>query len=182
MKKTISVVGTLLAVSLLLPGLSAFAATNSADVVVNATVASTIAITTSGTVTVNPVAGAGVASGVDTVTVNTNSSNGYVLNLKATTSNQLTSGTNSIAATSGSWATPATMSTNSWGYRIDGLGNFGTGTTTYAAVTVAGQNVKTTSTTAVNDVTSVRYGVSVNSSQPSGIYTGQVTYTATTNS
>ncbi len=180
-KKSSIVLGAALVAGLLSGG-SVLAATSSANTTVNANVQSVISLTTSGTVSLTPVPGAGVDSGVDTVTVNTNSSNGYILNLKATTSNQLVSGANSIAATSGSWAIPATMSTNSWGYRIDGLGNFGAGTSTYAAVTTAGQNLKTTSTTAVNDVTSVLYGAQVTSSQPSGVYSGQVTYTATTNS
>lgn len=183
MKKIFSVVGGVaLVLGLSLPGAGVFAATTSTNVTIDAQVLSTISITTSDTVTINPVPGAGVATGADTVTVNTNSSNGYVLNLRATTSNQLVSGANSLSATSGNWATPATMSTNSWGYRVDGVGNFGTGTSTYAAVPTTNQALKTTGTTAVDDVTSVIYGASVNSSQPSGTYTGQVTYTAVTNS
>lgn len=184
MKKTFSVVGGLvLVVGIALSSVNALAATQSANVRVNATVLSTISITTSTTVTLNPVPGAGVASNVDTVTVNTNSHNGYVLNLKAASSANLSNGTDVLSATSGSWTNPATMSTNSWGYRVDGLGNFGpSGSTTYAGVTTTGQNLKTTSTHASNDITSVRYGAAVNSAQPSGTYTGQVTYTATTNS
>lgn len=170
-------------VGIALSSVNALAATQSANVRVNATVLSTISITTSTTVTLNPVPGAGVASNVDTVTVNTNSHNGYVLNLKAASSANLSNGTDVLSATSGSWTNPATMSTNSWGYRVDGLGNFGpSGSTTYAGVTTTGQNLKTTSTHASNDITSVRYGAAVNSAQPSGTYTGQVTYTATTNS
>lgn len=180
-KKSSIVLGAALVAGLLSGG-SVLAATSSANTTVNANVQSVISLTTSGTVTLNPVPGDGVSSGVDTVTVNTNSHNGYVLNLRATTTDRLVKGTDFMGPTSGSWGVPATMSSNSWGYRIDGLGNFGAGTSTYAAVTTAGQNLKTTSTTAVNDVTSVLYGAQVTYSQPSGVYSGQVTYTATTNS
>ncbi|MGI6611995.1 MAG: hypothetical protein ACOX0Z_00250 [Candidatus Nanosyncoccaceae bacterium] len=183
-RKTLIFVVALL-VAGLSSGVSVLAAEQSTNITVNAQVQSVISITTSGSVLMNIVPGTGVSSGVDTVTVNTNSHNGYVLNLKATTSDRLVKGGDSIGPTSGSWLNPSTMSSDSWGYRIDNLGSFGGPTSTsYAKVTLAGQDVKTTSghTTGGGDVTSVRYGAQVGVGQPSGDYTGQVTYTATTNS
>lgn len=184
MKKIITVaVASVASIALLLPGV-ALAATDSKNTVVNATVEPVISITTSGSVTINSAPGsvAQLSTGTDTVTVRTNSRNGYVLNLRATSSTNLTSGSNDIPATSGTWTAPATMATNSWGYRIDGAGNFGTGNNNFAAVSTTGQNVKTTNAPTNGDVTSVIYGINVNSTQANGAYTGQVTYTATTNS
>ena len=87
------------------------------------------------------------------------------------------------------------MATNTWGYRVDSLGGFGSGPTSsqnsaaisgsikFAAVpaTASPNTLKTTSGTASNDTTTVWYGVAADTSQPSGTYTDSVTYTATAN-
>ncbi|HEY4963346.1 MAG TPA: hypothetical protein VIH90_01485 [Candidatus Saccharimonadales bacterium] len=155
-------------------------------------------LTSNGTVNVNVVpTGSGaqtVAS--DTVTVSTNDSAGYVLQLAETgASGNLVSGGNSITGSTGTQTTPAVMAVNTWGYRVDSLGGFGTGPTSgqtstaisgtikYAGVpaTASPNTLKTTATTASNDVTTVWYGVAANTTQPSGTYTNSVTYTATAN-
>lgn len=183
MKKIALTAAGAILVAGLLSNVSAFAAVQTTNVEARATVQSTISIATTGDVSITAQPTGAVFTGTNTVTVNTNSIAGYVLNLRATASANLTSGANSITPTTGSFSVPATMGTNMWGYRVDGAGGFGaSGAATYAAVTVAGQNIKTTATRATNDTTAVIYGVSVNGSQPSGVYTGQVTYTATTNS
>ncbi|MDB5162797.1 MAG: exported protein of unknown function [Candidatus Saccharibacteria bacterium] len=166
---------------------------------ISSTIGSAINVfTTSGTVNLNSTpTGAGVqTTASDTVTVSTNNSAGYTLSLAETTgSSALVSGGNSIPAITGStFASPTALSANTWGYRVDGIGGFGAGpttgasnatigTTTYAPVPATGapQTLKTTGTTATNDVTTVWYSVAVNTATPSGTYTNSVTYTATTN-
>ncbi len=154
--------------------------------------------TTNGTVNVNATpTGSGVQTiASDTVTVSTNDSSGYTLQLAETgASGTLTSGGNTIAASAGTQTTPVVMANNTWGYRIDSIGGFGAGPTApasnaavsgtikFAAVpaTASPNTIKTTSGTASNDTTSVWYGVAVNTTQPTGTYTNSVTYTATAN-
>lgn len=189
--------GALVISSMILSPVVASAATNSANTTINATIGSTISITTSGTVAlgVTPTSGSSASSVGDVVTVSTNNSTGYNLSLAdsdATTT--LTSGGNSITAHTGTFAAPTTLADNSWGYRVDNSGTFGAGPTaaqtnqanltgTWAGVPASGapQQLKSTSTTASADATNVWYGVKVDTTQPTGVYTDSVTYTATTN-
>ncbi len=165
---------------------------------ISSVIGSTINVfTTSGTVSLNATpTGTGVqTTASDTVTISTNNSAGFTLSLAETTaSSNLVSGGNTIAATTGTYASPIALAANRWGYRVDSLGSFGAGPTsaisnaaigalTYAAVpaTASPQTLKTTATTAVNNVTTVWYSLAVNTSTPSGTYTNSVTYTAVTN-
>ena len=165
---------------------------------ISSSIGSTIGVlTSSGTVNLNATPDAdGVQTiAADTVTVSTNNSAGYNLKLGLTAAQAtLVSGGNSIAAASGTFAAPAALGANSWGYRVDGAGTFGAGPTngltslTYVATTFARvpatalpDTIKTTATTATNNTTAVWYSVAVNTATPSGVYTGNVTYTATTN-
>jgi hypothetical protein len=165
---------------------------------ISSTIGSTINVfTTSGTVSLAATpTGAGVqTTSNDNVTVSTNNTAGYTLAIAETNaSSALVSGANTIPATSGTFAAPVALSANNWGYRVDGAGGFGATTTVaatnvaigaikYAAVpaTASPQTLKTTATTATNDVTKVWYSVAVDTSTPSGTYTNGVTYTATTN-
>lgn len=175
----------------------ASAATDTKSTTINATIGSTISMSTSGTVALNvtPTSGSSASSSSDTITVSTNNSTGYNLSLAdsdATTT--LTSGGNSIAAHAGTFAAPSTLANNAWGYRVDGAGTFGAGPTaaqtnqtsltgTWAGIPASGapQQLKSTSTTASADVTSVWYGVKVDTTKPTGVYSDSVTYTATTN-
>lgn len=133
----------------------------------------------------------------DTISVTTDNSNGYSLSLAdAATSSSLSSGGHTIAATSGTFASPQTLANNSWGYRVDGVGSFGAGPTTaqssgapssllFAAVPTSLQTSDTLANTtgpanpAAN--TTVWYGVCANTNTVTGTYTSQVTYTATVN-
>jgi hypothetical protein len=129
------------------------------------------------------------------VTVNTNNALGYVLTLSdSNTVTDLTSGANTIAAHSGTFGSPTALGNGTWGYRIVNAGGFGAGaysaetnngasTSTWAGVpsSTTPSTIKTTSSSATNDVTTVWYGVKANSSQANGTYTDTVTYTATTN-
>lgn len=153
--------------------------------------------TTSGTVNVDVTpSGAGAQTiASDTVTISTNNSAGYTLKLaESTAQTALISGSDTIPAIGGTQASPVAATANTWGYRVDGLGGFGAGPTsaasnqaigvrTFAAVpaTASPNTLKTTSTTATNDTTTVWYQVSANTSTPAGTYTNTVVYTAVTN-
>lgn len=173
------------------------AASTSANTVINATIDAVISITTSTPVAISltPTSGGVVSSSSDSVSVSTNNATGYFLTLAdndATTN--LSDGTNNITAHAGTQASPTALANNTWGYRVVGVGGFGGGaysgetnngssTSTWAGVPATGSpnTLKTTSSTATNDITTVWYGVRVNTTLPSGVYTDTVTYTATTN-
>jgi hypothetical protein len=170
---------------------------------VNTTISSDISpvislFTTSGTVSdaITPTGSGAQTIQSDTVTVSTNDSSGYTLQLaESSGTTTLTSGSNTIPASTGTQTTPVVMTVNTWGYRVDSLGGFGAGPTTSASSSAISGTIKfagvptsgspntlaDTSGTASNAVTTVWYGVAANTTQPSGTYTNTVTYTATTN-
>jgi hypothetical protein len=192
MKKLI---GSIIALAVL--GLPLYA--SAATTTVSSSLGSVITLfTTNGTVNINatPTAGGVQTIGSDTVTVSTNDAAGYTLKLgESTGSSTLTSGSNTIPASSGTLASPIAASVNTWGYRVDSAGGFGAGPTSsasnatisasikFAAVpaTASPDTIKTTSSTATNDTTTVWYGLAVNTSTPSGSYSNSVTYTAVAN-
>lgn len=175
----------------------ASAATNTASTTINASVAATISVSTGSTVSIalTPTAAGVVTSASDTVSVSTNATTGYTLTLAdADATTNLTSGGNTIAAHTGTQASPTALAANTWGYRVVGVGGFtatvysvetnNTGSSsTWAGMPATGSpnTIKTTAATATADTTTVWYGVKATSAKPSGTYTGTVTYTATTN-
>ena len=197
--KRIRVLGASLAAVAALCGSTAIVAASTASTTVSSTVSPVIGLfTTGGTVNVNVLpTGAGAQTlASDTVTVSTNDSSGYTLQLAETGAiSTLTSGSNTIPASSGTQASPTAMLANTWGYRVDGVGGFGAGPTSgqsstaisgsikFAAVpaTASPNTLKTTAGTASNDTTTVWYGTAANTSQASGTYTNSVTYTLTAN-
>lgn len=180
-------------------GSTAVVSALTATTTISSNISSVISLlSTNGTVNVNIVpTGSGAQTiASDTVTVSTNDSSGYALTLSDTdTTTTLVSGSNTIPASTGSQTTPIVQATNTWGYAVQSLGGFNT--TGYAAANSAAisgtlkfagmpssaspNTLKTTSGTATNDTTTVWYAVAANTSQPSGIYTDSVTYTATAN-
>lgn len=168
-----------------------------ASTTINATLDTSISVGTSSTVAVSvtPTSGGVVSSNSDSVSVSTNDTLGYTLTLSdSDTNTNLVSGGNNIAAHAGTQASPTALASNKWGYRIVGVGGFGAGaysaetnngssTSTWAGVpsSATPNTIKTTSTTASNDATTVWYGVNATSSQANGTYTDTVTYTATAN-
>jgi len=180
-----------------LSGAAVFAASNSSNTVINAAIGSTISISTGGTVSlsITPTGSGSATSASDTVTVSTNNATGYTLQLADSDATvTLTNGANTIGAATGTFAAPASLGVNTWGYRIDGAGTFGAGPTssqsnvaslsgTWAAVPASGSpvTIKTTGSTASGDTTTVWYGASANTTKPNGTYTDTVTYTASTN-
>lgn len=180
-------------------GLPTVAGAATTSTTINSAISSVISVFTSnGTVTANVTpTGAGAQTiASDTLTVSTNNTLGYTLQIAdsdATTT--LTSGSDTIAASSGSQGTPVAQSANTWGYRVDGVGGFGAGpTSSQNSAAISGtikfagmpassspNTIKTTSATASNDTTTVWYGVAANTSQPTGTYSDTITYTATAN-
>lgn len=183
-------------VGVLLSPVMASAVTSTGTTTINATIGSVISMTTSSTVAlaVTPVSGGSATSASDAVSVSTNNALGYTLTLAdsdATTT--LVNGGNTIAAGAGTFAAPVTLANNTWGYRVDSVGAFGagpttaqtnqtnlTGTWTGVPATGSAHTLKSTSSTATNDITTVWYGVKADTTNPNGVYSDQVTYTATT--
>lgn len=133
----------------------------------------------------------------DTATVQTGNSEGYTLTMTASTTDTALTGTNdSIPASSGTAASPATLGANTWGYRVDGLGSFGNGPTTaqdseaIPGVTFAGVPASNGASAAIaandqavetGEATIVWYGACANTSIAAGTYSATVTYTAVAN-
>ncbi len=180
-------------------GSTAIVAANTANTTISSVISPVLSVfTTNGTVNVNvtPTGSGAQTLASDTVTISTNDSSGYTLQLaESSATTTLTSGSNTIPASSGTQTTPVVMAVNTWGYRVDSLGGFGAGPTSsqnstaisgtikFAGVPASGSpnTLKTTSGTATNDTTTVWYGVAADTTQPTGTYTNTVTYTATTN-
>lgn len=158
-----------------------------------------ISLSSNGSVALNitPTASGSCTIQKDTVSVLTSSSTGYTLTFTASSTNtSLLDGASSIASTAATRTSPATLSANHWGYRVDSIGGFGAGPTSsqanvassslaFAGVPASNASADTlaTSTVAANPAvsTDVWYGVCANTSVISGTYTTQVTYTAVTN-
>jgi hypothetical protein len=180
----------------------ASAASQNSNTTINATVNSVITAGTSSTVTLNitPTGSGVVTSASDTVTVSTNNVLGYNLTVAdsdATTS--LTNGGNTIVASAGTKTAPIALANNTWGIAVNtgttGIGtngfdasyavenNSGSSTSKWAGVPASGSpmTLKSTSSTATNDTTTVWYGAKVTSATPNGTYSDTVVYTATTN-
>lgn len=158
-----------------------------------------ITIGSSSTVSVNvtPAASGSCTIQKDIVTVQTDNSAGYTLTVaNSSTNTSLVNGGNSIAASASNQTSPAALTTNKWGYRVDGTAGFGSGpttaqtniglnATTFAGVPASNATAATLASTSSKAnpavTTNVWYGVCANTSVQSGTYTTQVTYTAVTN-
>lgn len=185
----------LLLASIAVPGVISAA---SETTIITANLGSTISLTTSGTVSINitPTSSGSASSASDTVSVSSNNTSGYTLSLKdSDTVLTLTKGSDTIDNHTGSFDSPSTLANNSWGYRVDGVGSFGSGPTsaetnqanltgTWAGIKSSSDTddvLKVTSSVALDDETIVWFGVKADTSKPNGAYTNTVVYTATTN-
>lgn len=134
----------------------------------------------------------------DVVEVTTGSSTGYTVTVgDADTSPHMAGSTgDTIVASSGTAASPTALLANTWGYRVDGLGGFGSGPTsistsgdvpieTYAGVPPSNGSATTIITSAVAAstpaATSVWYGVCADLNIASGSYSDAIVYTAVIN-
>lgn len=166
------------------------------DTEINVELDSSISLTAGGAVNLNimPAVGGAQSSGSDTVTVSTNNITGYTLTLEnddLTTA--LDSGTDTIAAHTGTHGSPTALANNSWGYALPGapfdvsytppLSSAPSSSSLWAGVPAAGSAVtlKTTSDTASGDVTTIWYSAKADTTKDNGTYTDTVTYSATTN-
>lgn len=170
-------VGSALAVAaIVLSPIAASAATSTTTV--QATVASVISVSSTPTVaiSVTPTSSGAEATAADTVSVDSNDADGYNLTLANSDATLTMAGSQggTLAKTAGTYAVPAALGTNAWGYR---LAAFTAGT--YAGVESTAQNIKSTTATATAETTVVTYGVKVSTAVPAGVYTDSVTYTAT---
>lgn len=160
-----------------------------------------ISLSTSGTDNVNitPASGTTCSDQSDSVGVNTDSSTGYTLTLADSSSNTNLVGSThggNIPAVSGTLSFPVVLTANTWGYRLDGWDNFGSGPTTAQnntaplSLTFAGVESSLSTPDTINSTSSpadptqtnlVWYGVCTNTSIPADTYTTSVTYTAVVN-
>lgn len=156
----------------------------------------TISLATSGTVdlTLQPTVSGVYTIDKDEVEVTTNSNDGFTLSLESAspTENALVGSSGSIAASSGTPASPMALALNNWGFRVDNLSGFGVGPTsavqnqsssslTFAGVPLEGSSVTVRSydDSAPSGVsTDVWYGVGADLTLPADTYTQVVTYTA----
>ena len=126
----------------LIIGSTAVVSALTATTTISSAISAVISLSTNGTVNVNVVpTGAGAQTiASDTATVSTNDSSGYTLQLGETgAGTTLVSGSNTIPASSGSQTTPVVMAANTWGYRVDSLGGFGSGpTSAVSSVAISG--------------------------------------------
>lgn len=192
----------ILAVALVLAAAVALPSTVSAEdesATVTASIGDTISMAVSGNVSlsITPTGAGSISTNSHTVTVTTNNSTGYALTLATSSATRdLVSGVNTISPSSGTFASPATgLAANTWGYRVDGVGEFGAGPSSavtnqsssalsWAGVPASGDEdtIKTTSTASTGgDATTFWYGANATTAKPSGNYTQTVVYTATTN-
>lgn len=122
------------------------------------------------------------------VTVISKNSKGYNLTIAGTAATNKTSLTNAagdqIFKGAGIFATPAALDNTTqsqWGYSVVGEAAFTEGL--YAGVTEAGETIKTSTASTVNEgeKTQVNFAAKIKDGQASGTYTGKVTFTATNN-
>jgi hypothetical protein len=160
----------------------------------------TITLSSTGDVALDtvPTAGGSCTVQSDSISVETDNTNGYTAQVSNNDPSVtgMVSGSNTIPASSGTAASPVTLSNNTWGYRVDGLAGFGAGPTSsqssasVPSVTFAGIPSSTdfaapvaSSTSPANPAvsTTVWYGLCIDVTLPSGSYSTQVVYTAVTN-
>ena len=158
-----------------------------------------ISLTSNGNISldITPTANGSCTINSDSAAVLTDDSNGYTLTLSDSgTSTALINGAATINTTTGTVGSPTTLSGNSWGYRIDGLGGFGAGPTTsqsnisrpstvFAGIVASNQTAETIATTSgAADpavTTTVWFGACADTGVSSGAYSTQVLYTAVAN-
>jgi hypothetical protein len=158
-----------------------------------------LTLSSDGTVNINVTVGSSTTCTTqsDSVGVTTDSSTGYTLTLNdSTTSSSLVHSATTIPTSSSSQSSPSALSTNTWGYRVDGVGGFGSGPTsaisnaapsgtTFAGIpisTATGDTLATSTGPADPTVTTtVWYGICVNSTVPANTYSSSVVYTAVIN-
>ena len=167
--------------------------------------ACSISVTSDGglSISLTPTSSGDCSTNYDSVSVLTDDANGYSLSISnnSATTNSLVSGSNSISSTSGTASSPAALSINQWGYRVDTVSSggfstpssFGAGPTSqvtnvnypisplFAQTKLSGSSdiIATDSTSSdPATTTTVWYGTCANTNIASGTYTTTLVYTA----
>jgi len=161
--------------------------------------ACSISLTSNGNISLNvtPTASGSCTIQSDSPQVLTDDANGYTLTLADNSTNTaLVNGASTIPPTTGTFASPAALAANTWGYRVDGVGSFGSGPTVgqtnvspgsalFAGIVPSTSTPDTLASTATAAdpavTTTVWFGACANTSTKSGAYTTQVLYTAVAN-
>lgn len=132
-----------------------------------------LSIALSGNVSVNLAPNGSIfeGTGTSTVTVTSTDAVGYKLYAYSPTSNTMVNGSDSIPASSNS--SPASLSTNTWGYNTNGSSNFLGMLTTPSLIKDASGPYKN------GDNTTVTYKALTDITKGAGNYTVGVVYTAT---
>ena len=140
---------------------------------------------------VSPSPSGTLASGSHTLSVTTDAPTGYKLSL-------VTSGVPSFPTTTATFASPAALPLNTWGYAIPGVSSPSPSNTivnsfspSYSVPTPSptslwanpsvATDIKKTTVSATNDPTTIYYGANINLDLPSGTYTNAVLYTVLPN-
>ena len=182
--------------------------TSTTDVNVSITGAWTVSVSSAGTLGLNltPTSSGVLSTATDNVNVYTNTPNDYQLYLNSTTGNtdiynedvldsngnlasNLPAGTNTnhFVATSGTKASPATLTNNTWGYTLANLGSNPTqatlASTAFSKVELSSSTADSlissgSKTTGAGDNLPVTYGFMADTKLTPGTYSTQVTYTA----
>ena len=171
MTKTIAALGVVAGLGVAALPLASYAA-DTQNIGIQADLDQTISVSTptAATIELDITNGAAPVSGSSSVNVTTNATNGYTLNIKATT--------NTYLATTAGDQIPAgepTQNTSAWGY-------MGGDVDSYKAITTTDSALKTTDAeNTTPDTVELTVGVTASSTQASGSYTGSVTLTAVAN-
>lgn len=190
----------------IVPVLAAFAvvvtpvfasAANPESTAITATVNSAISMTGSTTAAfaATPDTGNKQGTGSGTYSVTTNNTTGYNLRIRDSDATlNLVSGANTITPGTGTQASPAVLTAGTWGWSVVGAGGAGQFDTAYtvannaaptglkfAGITATDVQLKSTSTTASADPTTIYYSMLVATTQPTGAYIDTVVITATAN-
>lgn len=157
-----------------------FAASQSANVTINATIQEVISAASFGTTPneFNVTPGATVqTSSAQQIRISTNAAGGYILYVKDAdndTSLRLNA-SNNIAASTNAFTSPNTLANNTWGYRLSTFT-----ANHYAGITDTNVQINSATGPISNHPTDITYDVLVDSSKISGTYTDVITYTAVT--
>jgi hypothetical protein len=159
-----------------------------------------ISLTSSSTVNLNtiPTTSSSCTVSEDSVSVLTDASTGYSLSINDFNTDNNLDGSHgsSIPSLSSTSSSPTSLSSDTWGYRVDGVLGFGAGPTssqtngtvpslTFAQVPISTStgDIIASSTSAADPAvaTSIWYGLCANVSIPSDTYMDSVVYTAVVN-
>lgn len=126
--------------------------------------------------TITPISGGALGTATNTVTITSTDVIGYKLYIGADDSTDMDNLGASLPTSANAYGNPATnpLAVNTWGYNVDGsVVNF-----CGMPLDSSRQLIKTVTTPATNDDTTITYGMKIDTAKPAGNYTVDVVYTA----